>query len=83
MNYQIQIELTKLTHISSHINYFKDGHSDSISSKCILAGVSTGCVATYLTLITYRTKNISCYIEEMSVEPSDMTDMKENLLISL
>ena len=45
------------------------------------SGISTGCVATYLSLITYHTNNISSSIEELSVEPSDMTDMKEDLFI--
>ena len=46
-----------------------------ISSKVIPAGLSTYCVATYLTLNTYRTNNISCFIEKLSVEPSDMKDL--------
>ena len=46
--------------------------------------LSISCVSTLLSpFITYRTNNISCSIEELYVEPSDMMDIKDDLLLSL
>ena len=79
----VRLSYIVMEHISNHMH--------SKFKCCFIAQyideescISAGCVATYLSLISpLITYNISCSIEELSVEPSDMTDMKEDLLISL